>query len=166
MINGVQGDTTAALVGYVGQFVQNIEPDPLAIEMILVRQGNTVTGQFSFGLGNGVITNGTVTGSELRVSWQWAGRTGLARYPSCHFQWGRFQRHLGIRQRKRWRWYLGGNAAELMYRISATRRAGYTKIPRHLLSLRLIFFLIHIYMHLNRVHRACEKCGLWVEDKD
>jgi hypothetical protein len=62
---------------YVGQFVQNIEPKPLAMEMILVRQGNNVTGQFSFGLGNGIITNGTVTGSELRVSWQWAGRTGL-----------------------------------------------------------------------------------------
>jgi hypothetical protein len=61
---------------YLGQFVQNIDPDPLQMEMILARQGNSVTGQFSFGLGNATITTGTVSGTDLRVTWQWAGRYG------------------------------------------------------------------------------------------
>lgn len=61
---------------YTGESIQNIDPShPFSIEIILNRSGNTVTGQYSFGLGNGQIS-GTVSGNTLNVTWQWGGRYG------------------------------------------------------------------------------------------
>jgi hypothetical protein len=56
--------------------VQNIDrANPFATEMILQRNGNDVTGQYSFGLGNGRI-RGSVSGETLKLTWEWDGRFG------------------------------------------------------------------------------------------
>ena len=53
-----------------GEFSQQIDPgNPIGMEMVLQRSGNTVTGQYTFGLGIGTV-RGTATGSTLNVEWQ------------------------------------------------------------------------------------------------
>lgn len=60
---------------YRGEFVQFLEPEPLAVELVLERQGNYVRGRYSFGLGFGAI-DGTVEGRRLYFGWEWAGNYG------------------------------------------------------------------------------------------
>jgi hypothetical protein len=61
---------------YRGEFVQlGEEPGPMAIEFILERRGNQVTGHYSFGLGFGTI-KGDVEDKRLYFEWQWANNFG------------------------------------------------------------------------------------------
>ncbi|HXH12601.1 MAG TPA: hypothetical protein VNP04_22885 [Alphaproteobacteria bacterium] len=60
---------------YHGQFVQFLDPRPMAIEFVLQRQGDGVTGSYSFGLGIGAI-DGKVVGNKLHFRWEWANNEG------------------------------------------------------------------------------------------
>jgi hypothetical protein len=62
---------------FVGQFTQYSDPDkPGAIVVTLRRSGNNVTGEYSFGLGAGRISDGTVDGDTLYFVWEWANSYG------------------------------------------------------------------------------------------
>jgi Peptidase U49 len=62
---------------YRGEFVQFGEaPDPMAIELILERRGDQITGRYSFGLGLGAIREGRVVENRLYFDWEWAGNYG------------------------------------------------------------------------------------------
>jgi hypothetical protein len=62
---------------FVGQFTQHSDPNnPGAIVVILRRSGDTVTGEYSFGLGAGRISEGTVDGDTLYFVWEWANSYG------------------------------------------------------------------------------------------
>jgi hypothetical protein len=73
-----QAATTLAFDGrFAGMASQDADPgSQFAIELILRRSGNRVTGQYSFGLGLGII-DGTVEGSTLQLHWRWGGREGV-----------------------------------------------------------------------------------------
>lgn len=59
-----------------GQFTQQVDPgNAMSLEMVLKRTGNSVSGQYAFGLGSGII-RGTVTGTTLNLEWQWANNYG------------------------------------------------------------------------------------------
>jgi hypothetical protein len=63
---------------YSGQATQEIDPgQSFPIEVVFSRNGNTVRGQYSFGLGLGLI-DGVVAGNTLQLHWVWGGREGLA----------------------------------------------------------------------------------------
>ncbi|WOH49265.1 phage exclusion protein Lit family protein [Bradyrhizobium sp. sBnM-33] len=68
------GATDQAFNGrFVGQFTQYSDPDePGAIVVTLRRSGNSVTGEYSFGLGAGRISKGIVDGDTLYFVWEWA----------------------------------------------------------------------------------------------
>jgi hypothetical protein len=62
---------------YVGQFTQFTDPNnPGAISVVLRRTGNSVQGEYSFGLGVGRISDGTVSGDSLTFAWEWASSYG------------------------------------------------------------------------------------------
>jgi hypothetical protein len=62
---------------FVGQFTQFSDPNgPGAITVILRRTGNSVSGEYSFGLGIGRIADGTVNGDTLYFAWEWANNYG------------------------------------------------------------------------------------------
>ena len=58
-------------VGESGQFGSPKYPT----EVNFQRQGNTITGDYSFGIGTGKIV-GKVTGNALTYEWSWAGNSG------------------------------------------------------------------------------------------
>ena len=60
---------------YRGECVQFPETTPIAIECVLKRRGDYVTGHYSFGLGIGSI-KGKVIGQELHFEWDWAKNYG------------------------------------------------------------------------------------------
>jgi hypothetical protein len=61
---------------YRGEFVQfGEEPGPMAIELILERRGDHVTGQYNFGLGFGTI-EGDMEGRRLYFDWKWVNNFG------------------------------------------------------------------------------------------
>jgi hypothetical protein len=60
---------------YRGEFVQFLDPAPRAIEFVLKRRGDDVTGHYSFGLGVGTI-EGKVVGKRLHFRWDWAKNYG------------------------------------------------------------------------------------------
>jgi hypothetical protein len=62
---------------YVGQFTQTSDPNnPGPISVVLRRTSNSVVGEYSFGLGVGRITDGTVSGDTLYFAWEWANNYG------------------------------------------------------------------------------------------
>jgi hypothetical protein len=62
---------------YDGQFTQFSDPqNPSAITVIFYRRGNSVAGEYSFGLGVGRITEGTVSGDTLYFAWEWGRNYG------------------------------------------------------------------------------------------
>jgi hypothetical protein len=62
---------------FVGQFTQYSDPDePGAIVVALRRSGNSVTGEYSFGLGVGRISEGIVDGDTMYFVWEWANSYG------------------------------------------------------------------------------------------
>jgi hypothetical protein len=62
---------------YRGELVQfGEEPEPMAIELILKRHGDHVTGRYTFGLGFGAIKDGRVVDNRLFFDWEWAGNYG------------------------------------------------------------------------------------------
>jgi len=65
---------------YHGEFVQFSDPRPTPIEFVLERNGGQVTGEFSFGLGVGMITNGNIRDGRLYFDWQWASNYGQAMF--------------------------------------------------------------------------------------
>jgi hypothetical protein len=60
---------------YRGEFVQFLEPEPMAVELVLERRGEHVQGRYSLGLGFGTI-EGTVAGRQLYFVWKWANNYG------------------------------------------------------------------------------------------
>jgi hypothetical protein len=60
---------------YRGEFVQLLDPAPIAVEVALERQGDQVRGRYSFGLGLGTLS-GRVVGEQLHFDWNWAGNYG------------------------------------------------------------------------------------------
>lgn len=60
---------------YRGQMVQFLDPEPRPIEATFQRQGDRVTGRYTFGLGFGNI-NGQIFDQKLRFDWNWAGNYG------------------------------------------------------------------------------------------
>jgi hypothetical protein len=62
---------------YRGMFTQQNDQTggPIPVEIQLERQGDRVTGRYSFGLGIGSI-EGRVAGQRLRFNWTWAGNYG------------------------------------------------------------------------------------------
>jgi hypothetical protein len=64
---------------YVGTAIQYSDPEPMPISAVLERQGDRVTGQYSFGIGLGRI-EGTVRGNTLHFEWRWAGNYGRGRF--------------------------------------------------------------------------------------
>jgi len=60
---------------YRGEFVQFLDPAPRAIEFVLKRRGDDVTGHYSFGLGIGTV-EGKVVGKRLHFRWDWAKNYG------------------------------------------------------------------------------------------
>jgi hypothetical protein len=60
---------------YRGEFVQFSEADALAIELVLERYGDNVTGTFTFGLGFGRLI-GTIRNSKLDFDWMWVSNYG------------------------------------------------------------------------------------------
>jgi hypothetical protein len=62
---------------YVGRYSQRIDPgNSTPVEIAFRRDGNRVTGVYSFGLGVGTIRVGTISGSRLDFEWQWGSHTG------------------------------------------------------------------------------------------
>jgi hypothetical protein len=62
---------------FIGQFTQFSDPNGTsAITIILRRTGNSVSGEYSFGLGIGRITEGTVSGDTLYFAWNWSNNYG------------------------------------------------------------------------------------------
>jgi hypothetical protein len=70
-----QGTLPAFHGKYIGESSQSIDSTRYPIEMVFQRQGNTVTGNYSFGIGVGRI-EGTVSGDTLVFDWDWAGNAG------------------------------------------------------------------------------------------
>lgn len=69
---------TARFAGtYRGKFVQFPEPRAMELELVLERQGDRVSGTFTFGLGTGTV-KGIVDGARLVLEWQWATSYGRA----------------------------------------------------------------------------------------
>ena len=60
---------------YKGQLVQFLEPAPMDLELVLQRQGDRVQGNYTFGLGLGLVV-GRVVGKTLYFDWQWADNYG------------------------------------------------------------------------------------------
>jgi hypothetical protein len=60
---------------YRGEFVQLLDPRPIAVELALERRGDEVRGRYSFGLGLGTL-RGQVVGDQLHFDWGWAGNYG------------------------------------------------------------------------------------------
>jgi hypothetical protein len=60
---------------YSGHFTQQPDPAEIPVEVVLERNGDRVTGWYSFGLGIGRI-DGKVAGGRLDFDWEWAGNTG------------------------------------------------------------------------------------------
>jgi len=62
---------------FVGQFTQHSDPNgAIKTEAILRRSGNSVAGEYSFGLGLGRIRDGTVNGDTLYFDWEWGNDHG------------------------------------------------------------------------------------------
>lgn len=62
---------------FVGVFTQNTDPgNPGPISVMLNRHGARVDGNYTFGLGTGKITSGTVNGDALFFEWEWARNYG------------------------------------------------------------------------------------------
>jgi hypothetical protein len=62
---------------FVGQFTQYSDPDhPGDMVVTLRRSGNSVHGEYSFGLGAGRISAGVVDGDTLYFVWEWANSYG------------------------------------------------------------------------------------------
>ena len=66
---------------YAGESTQQGDPRAFPIQVALERQGNRVSGQYSFGIGVGTI-RGTVSGDTLDFDWEWAGNRGRGRFTS------------------------------------------------------------------------------------
>ncbi len=60
---------------YQGDLVQYLAPRPMAVELVLERHGDDVTGRYSFGLGFGRI-EGRARGKVLHYDWRWSGNFG------------------------------------------------------------------------------------------
>lgn len=77
-LQGSRARTGQAFDGrYDGQFTQFSDPQsPSAITVILHRRGGSVAGEYSFGLGVGRITEGTVSGDTLYFAWEWGRNYG------------------------------------------------------------------------------------------
>lgn len=60
---------------YQGEFVQFLDPRPMAVEIVLERRGDYVQGRYSFGLGIALI-EGDVENRRLYFDWEWAGNYG------------------------------------------------------------------------------------------
>lgn len=60
---------------YRGEFVQFLEPEPMAVELVMNRRGDHIKGRYSFGLGFGTM-DGKVVGKRLYFHWKWAGNYG------------------------------------------------------------------------------------------
>jgi hypothetical protein len=60
---------------YRGEFIQFNDPKPLQAEYGFKRNGNSVSGYFSFGLGKGTF-NGRITGNELHFFWEYGNNYG------------------------------------------------------------------------------------------
>jgi hypothetical protein len=59
-----------------GRLIQQTNPrEPMKMEMVLERTGDTVRGKFSVGLGVATV-EGTADGSTLNLDWQWANNYG------------------------------------------------------------------------------------------
>jgi hypothetical protein len=70
------GDRTSLFHGaYHGEIVRSTEPEPLAVQLGLERQGDRVYGHYTFGLGSGFLY-GEVKGKDLHFDWKWAGNSG------------------------------------------------------------------------------------------
>jgi hypothetical protein len=62
---------------FAGLFTQDTDPDcPGPISVVLNRHGDRVRGDYTFGLGTGKITSGTVNGDALFFEWEWANNYG------------------------------------------------------------------------------------------
>jgi hypothetical protein len=55
--------------------VQFLDPEPRPIEATFQRQGDPVTGHYTFGLGVGSI-NGQIFDQKLQFDWNWSGNYG------------------------------------------------------------------------------------------
>ena len=78
----VTAEAAAAFSGvYVGQGMQAGEREPFPIRLALVRRGESVNGEYTFGLGVGEI-HGNAIGDTLEFDWKWAGRGGRGRLAS------------------------------------------------------------------------------------
>lgn len=83
-----------------GQFTQQSDPErPMAMEIMFQRVGDSVTGQYTFGLGIGTI-RGTAAGSTLNVEWQWANNYGRGTFRTTN-QGGHISGEWGFRQSDR-----------------------------------------------------------------
>jgi hypothetical protein len=73
-----KGADGAAFSGsFVGQFTQKTDPgNPGQISVVLRREGARVEGEYTFGLGVGMVRRGTVNGDALFFEWEWAGNYG------------------------------------------------------------------------------------------
>jgi len=70
-------DSSAFSGSFVGQFTQNSDPgNPGQIAAVLQRNGTTVWGQYTIGLGIGAIQHGKVNGEALFFEWEYAGNYG------------------------------------------------------------------------------------------
>ena len=76
---GTTGNAGAFNGRYAGQSTQKGEPRPFPIQLALERRGDSVSGQYTFGLGVGSI-QGMVTGDTLDFDWEWAGNKGRGRF--------------------------------------------------------------------------------------
>jgi hypothetical protein len=74
--NGATGGHAVFEGRYVGESLQFSDNRPFPIQVALRRRGDRVEGQYSFGLGVGIIENGVVAGNTLTFSWRWAENFG------------------------------------------------------------------------------------------
>ncbi|MCB9267642.1 MAG: hypothetical protein H6558_21675 [Lewinellaceae bacterium] len=78
-IQDMPGASSGLFSGYFqGQFIRYVygQKESLPVAVYLEPQGNTFSGMFNFGLGDGLITDGWRSGNALRFRWSWAGITG------------------------------------------------------------------------------------------
>lgn len=65
---------------YQGSFIKydihGVKEPPLTVVVHLQARGEIITGQFNFGLGDGLITNGWRKGNTLYFNWRWGGAYG------------------------------------------------------------------------------------------
>jgi hypothetical protein len=62
---------------FAGQISQFSDPDnPTSIEVVFLRRGDSVAGEYSFGLGVGRITDGTIVSDTLYFRWEWGSNYG------------------------------------------------------------------------------------------